>query len=84
MKPLISLTNGFTTEFLISPISSLIKKARFGHASYIARTVSRVSLLEADEIIVKPFEVGRLTDTSSAKRCSLADLLPIWKRKELE
>jgi len=33
MKPLVSLANDFTTEFLISPISSLVRKARFGHAS---------------------------------------------------
>ena len=30
MKPLVSLANDFTTEFLISPISSLVRKARFG------------------------------------------------------
>jgi hypothetical protein len=33
MKPLVSLANDFTTEFLISPISSLVRNARFGHAS---------------------------------------------------
>jgi hypothetical protein len=74
MKPFISPTNVFTTESLISPISSLIRKARFGHAS-MARTGSRVSLLEADEIIVKPFKVGRLADLICEKT--------VWKRKEL-
>jgi len=39
-------------------------------------------LLEADEIIVKPFEVGRLAELVRAKRCLLADLPPEWKRKE--
>src|ERR1022692_1578678 len=42
MKPLISLTNDFTTEFLISPISSLIRKARFGACALTARTQSGV------------------------------------------
>jgi hypothetical protein len=41
----------------------------------MARTVSRVSLLEADEIIVKPFKVGRLADLICEKT--------VWKRKEL-
>jgi hypothetical protein len=40
------------------------------------------NLLEADEIIVQPFELGTLT-TSSAKRCSLADLLPIWNKERV-
>ena len=60
MKLLISLTNDFTVESLISPISSLIRKARFEHALLTARTVSRVSLPESNEINVKPFKVGRL------------------------
>jgi hypothetical protein len=35
----------------------------------------QVSLLEADEIIVKPFKVGRLADLVCEKT--------VWKRKEL-
>jgi hypothetical protein len=41
----------------------------------MARTVSRVSLPEADEIIVKPFKVARLADLICEKT--------VWKRKEL-
>ncbi len=38
-------------------------------------------VLEADEIIVKPFEAGKLADLS-AKRCLTASLLPSWKNRE--
>jgi hypothetical protein len=34
MKPLVSSVNDFTSEFLISSISNLVRKARFGHESY--------------------------------------------------
>jgi hypothetical protein len=37
MKSSVSLANDFTSEFLIFPISSLVRKARLGHASYLAR-----------------------------------------------
>jgi hypothetical protein len=40
MKPLILLTNDFTTESLISPISSLIRKARFGMPANSANSQS--------------------------------------------
>jgi hypothetical protein len=34
MKSSVPLANDFTSEFLIFPISGLVRKARFGHASY--------------------------------------------------
>ena len=45
------------------------------------QTAMSAILLEADEIMVKPFEVGELMDLLH-KICSLADLLSDWKRKE--
>jgi hypothetical protein len=42
MKPLVSLANDFTTECLISAISSLVRKARFGRILNSAQRVRRV------------------------------------------
>src|ERR1039457_1456726 len=42
MKPLVSLANHFTSELLISSVSSLVRKARLGMHPNSSQTVRRV------------------------------------------
>jgi hypothetical protein len=67
MKPLISLTKWLHHGVSHFPNLKSDQKSSVWVCVLTARTVSWVSLLDANEIIVKPFEVGRLADLMREK-----------------